>query len=45
MYFDGGWSEEVTLDDNGGLMDSLDLGRSDWDKASKLGQSEGKGAQ
>jgi len=44
-YFDGGWSEEGTLDENGGLMDLLDLGVSDWDKASKLAQSEGKGAQ
>ena len=44
-YFDGGWSEEGTLDEIGGVTDLLDLGGSDWDKASKLAQSEGKGAQ
>jgi len=43
-YFGRGWSEEETLDDNGGLTNVLDLGRSDWDKTSKVGQSEGKGA-
>jgi len=45
VYFGGGWSEEETLDDNGGLTDVLDLGGSDWDKTSKVGQSEGKGTQ
>ena len=45
LYFDGGWSEVGTLDENGGLTDLLDLDGSDWDKASKLAQSEGKGAQ
>jgi len=44
-YFDGGWSEEGMLDENGGLTDLLDLGGSDWDKTSKLAQSEGKAAQ
>jgi len=44
-YFGGGWSEEETLDDNGGLMDVLDLGGSDWDKTNKVGQRKGKGAQ
>jgi len=44
-YFDGGWSEEGTPDENGGLTELLDLGGSDWDKTSKLAQSEGKGAQ
>ena len=44
-YFGRGWSEKETLDDNGGLMDALDLGGSDWDKTSKVGRSEGKGAQ
>jgi len=44
-YFGRGWSEEETLDDGRGLADVLDLGGSDCDKASKLGQSEGKGAQ
>ena len=41
----GGWSEEGTLDENGGSTDLLDLGGSDSDKASKLALSEGKGAQ
>jgi len=45
VYFDGGWSEDGTPDENGGLTDLLDLGGSDWDKTSKLEQSEGKGAQ
>jgi len=45
VYFDGGWSEEGMPDENGGLTDLLDLGGSDWDKTSKLAQSEGKGAQ
>jgi len=31
--------------DNGGLMDVLDFGGSEWDKTSKVGQSEGKGTQ
>ena len=44
-YFDGGWSEEGTPDENGGLTDLLDLGGSNWDKTSKLAQSEGKGTQ
>ena len=44
-YFGGGWSEEEMLDDNGGLMDVLDLGGSDWDKTNKVGQCEGKVAQ
>jgi len=44
-YFDGGWSEEGTPDENGELTDLLDLGGSDWDKTSKLAQREGKGAQ
>jgi len=44
-YFDGGWSEEGTPDENRGLMDLLDLGGSNWEKTSKLAQSEGKGAQ
>ena len=44
-YFGGGWSDEETLDGNGGPTDVLDLGGSDWDMASKLRQSEGKGAQ
>jgi len=44
-YFDGGWSEEGTPHENGGLTDLLDLGGSDWDKTGKLAQSEGKGAQ
>jgi len=44
-YFDGGWSEEGTPDENRGLTELLDLGGSDWDKTSKLAQSEGKGAQ
>jgi len=44
-YFDGGWPEEGTPDENGGLTELLDLGGSDWDKTSKLAQSEGKGGQ
>jgi len=44
-YFDGGWLEEGTPDENGGLTDLFDLGGSDWDKTSKLAQSEGNGAQ
>ena len=45
VYFNGSWSEEGMLDANGGLTDLLDLGGSDWDRASKMTQGEGKGAQ